>query len=131
MPTVLEVEDQTFDLIRPMPGRECKDGRTWSSSNLCSKKINGLVSPNMHRVQRLVFRNYKTYEGSRDTFSISPVMRAPCARWFLRRTRCSLFIRLIPLYVSRILREVSSELPEDTKMIPYCVHTTTIVPRLF
>ena len=42
------------DLIWPEPGREDGAGRTWRNT-LTSKTSDGLVSPNMHQVQRLVF----------------------------------------------------------------------------
>jgi hypothetical protein len=68
----------------------------------------------MHLVQSLVFVDYQNYEGSRDTFYITSVTRAPCARRFLLRTQHSHFYWLIPSYGLKILLKVSGELPEDT-----------------
>jgi hypothetical protein len=45
-----------IDLIWPGPGRWCRVRQTWWKGVLIIKTSNGLVSPNMHCMQRLVFQ---------------------------------------------------------------------------
>ena len=74
------------------------------------------------------FAIIKNYEGSRDTFSITSVTRAQCARRFLCRTQRSHFYWLIPSYGLKILLKVSEELPEDT--VTFCFVSFPLPPFL-